>query len=163
MNILSIYLKNLSYRYYKKRVYKWRINSFFQAIIRKCLQTPLQKYSENVFAYSCVSNHAFREFFFVFPTKTYIFLAVKAPPPLKDMSAKNEVFLDGSPLLPLHNHQNKNHEIHSQHLRYLFWNFGNWQLSILKCIMETKNIQPVSQANHLYKLIYYSKLNCNNI
>ena len=53
---------------------------------------PLQKYSENVFAYSCVSEHS--DLFF--PYKTYTFLvdkgfAVATPNPLTD------IFLDGFP------------------------------------------------------------------
>ena len=48
--------------------------SFFQEITKKKFQqTPIQKMSENFFAYSCVSEHA--KHFNLFPTKTCIFLA----------------------------------------------------------------------------------------
>ena len=76
----------------------------FQYFKKKCeiflqvLADTLKKYSENLFAYSCVSEHS--EHFEFFPTKTYIFSANKgfAPPPLTDMSAKNVSFFGRLPL-----------------------------------------------------------------
>ena len=54
--------------------------------------------SENFFAYSCVSEHLMH--FYFFPTKTYIFLADKTPPPpLRGYVLTNECFFWTAPLV----------------------------------------------------------------
>ena len=55
----------------------------------KCQETPLQKYSENVFAYYCVSEHS--ELFLFFPYKNLHFLT--SLPSAKNVSS----FLVGFP------------------------------------------------------------------
>ena len=65
-----------------KKIYGCEGNTPTSTFQGKMHRHPYKKCSENVFAYSCVSEHF--EILIFFPTKTYIFLADKgfAPGPL---------------------------------------------------------------------------------